>query len=390
MKRKKVLAITGIRSEYDILYPIINRLRRDRNFEVKVVACGAHLSDWHGLTLKKIKEDGFIIADKIDYLLMTNRKTQRAKGMGILTYALTQTVDRENPDFLLVIGDREEAIATAVVGNYLDVLVAHVGGGDPAFSNADDPMRFAVSKLAHIHFTMAKPYANNLVKVGEEKFRVFFTGNPSYENIKNIPSISLAKISKFLNFDITNTPYITIIKHPLSSQKEESAHQMKVTLQAVKEFCQANGVKAVGIYPNTDPGAADIVKAIETYRNDPHVRFHKTLPREIFVNLMRNASALIGNSSMGILEAPFYRLPAVNVGNRQKGRLNAGNVEFVGYNIPVIKKALSKACFDKKYRQKVRGLTNPYGDANAAEKIRKILSGINFNDQKWYIKRSLC
>jgi len=126
--RRKVLAITGIRSEYDILYPVIKCLR-DAGFEVKLVVSGAHLSPWHGETVRKIEEDGFEIADKIDTLFMTNRTTQRVKGVGILTYALSQTVEREKPDFLLVVGDREESIATALVGNYMNILTAHIGGG---------------------------------------------------------------------------------------------------------------------------------------------------------------------------------------------------------------------------------------------------------------------
>ena len=126
--KRKILAITGIRSEYDILYPVIDVLRKDSNFEVKIVVCGAHLTDWHGFTLKQIEKDGFKIADKINYLSMTDKKTQRAEGTGILTQALSRTVERENPDFILVVGDREESIAAAIVGNYMNVLVAHIGG----------------------------------------------------------------------------------------------------------------------------------------------------------------------------------------------------------------------------------------------------------------------
>jgi GDP/UDP-N,N'-diacetylbacillosamine 2-epimerase (hydrolysing) len=386
---RKILAITGIRSEYDILYPVINALRNSGKFNVKIVVSGAHLSDWHGNTVKKIEEDGFEIADKIDCLLMTNRKTQRAKGTGILIQALAQTVERECPDFLLVVGDREEAIATAIIGNYMDVLIAHIGGGDSVYGNADDPIRFAASKLAHIHFVTAKPYAENLKRIGEEDFRIFFTGNPAYANIANTPRITLEDISQFLDFDISNSRYVVLLKHPLSSEKESTYEQMKITLQATEEFAEKNNIKVAGIYPNTDPGSYDILNAIEELKSDK-IKFFKTLPRNIFINLMRNTMALIGNSSMGILEAPFYNLPVVNVGNRQKGRLNAGNVEFVGYDIELIKKSLHKACFDVDYRKYIAGLENPYGDEKAPEKIKDILLSINLNDFKWYVKRKLC
>lgn len=389
MKTKKVLAITGIRSEYDILYPVIDALRNSENFNVKIVVSGAHLSDWHGNTIKKIEEDGFEIADKIDSLLMTNRKTQRAKGTGILIQALAQTVERECTDFLLVVGDREEAIATAIIGNYMDVLIAHVGGGDPVYGNADDPIRFATSKLAHIHFVIAKPYAENLKRIGEEDFRIFFTGNPAYANIVNTERISLEDMSQFLDFDISDGRYVVLLKHPLSSEEDSTYQQMKITLQASQEFAEENNVKVVGIYPNTDPGSYDILNAIEQIESDK-IKFFKTLPRNIFINLMRNTMALIGNSSMGILEAPFYKLPVVNVGNRQKGRLNAGNVEFVDHDVKAIKNSLHKACFDEEYRKHIDDLENPYGDEKAPERIKDILLSIDLNDSKWYVKKKLC
>ncbi len=387
--KKKILAITGIRSEYDILYPVIDILRKDSNFEVKVVACGAHLTDWHGVTLKQIEKDGFRIADKINYLLMTGRKTQRPEGVGILTQALSKTVEREKPDFILVVGDREESIAAAIVGNYMNVLVVHIGGGDPVYGNADDPMRFAVSKLAHLHFTFAKEYAENLLKTGEERFRVFCAGNPALERIKNTPYIPIKRISKIINFDVSNKRFLILIKHPLSSEKEGVYSQMKVTLDSLLEFCEAEKIKVIGIYPNTDPGALDILKVIKEFDKFKSIKFFKTLPQEIFVNLLRNALALAGNSSMGILEAPFYNLPVVNIGNRQKGRLNAGNVEFVNYDKKSIKKALLRACFDKRYRDYVKKLKNPYGDTYASRRIKNKLSSIDTNEKKWYVKKNL-
>lgn len=387
---KKILAVTGIRSEYDILYPVLKELNNHPNFELKVVVTGAHLSNWHGLTINKIKEDGFKISDQIDYLLMTNRKTQRSKGVGLLIEGLTQTVDRENPDFLIFVGDREESIATCIVGNYMDVLVAHIGGGDPVYGNADDPIRLACSKIAHIHFATAQPYADNILNnLGEEDFRVCFSGNPALSNILNTPILSTKELSHHLNLDISKGNYIVVLKHPLSSEVTSAYSQMKITMEAIKEFSANKQMKVIGIYPNTDPGSYDIIKAIDEITNE-NIKFYKTLSRDIFVNVMRNAKCLIGNSSMGILEAPLYKLPVVNVGNRQKGRLNAGNVEFVDYNNNQIISALDKACFDQTYIEIIASLENPYGDGLAHKKIVNFLDTINLNDNKWYTKKKLC
>lgn len=385
----RILAVTGIRSEYDILRPVIRLLKDDKRFEVGVVVSGAHLTQWHGHTVEEIKKDGFKIVDKVQNLLMDNINVQRAKGTGLLICGLAQAVERYKPYILLVVGDREESIAAAVVGNYMNILVAHIGGGDAVYGNNDDPVRFAVSKLAHIHFVFSNISANNLIKVGEEKFRIHNVGNPALDNIRLTPCISLDKISKFIGFNLQNNRFIVLIQHPLSSEHKDTGRQMEITLEGIQEFYKKTGYSTICIYPNTDPGALDILKIMNKYKSRPFIRFYKTLPREIFVNMMKNAGALIGNSSMGLLEAPFYKLPVVNVGNRQKGRLNAGNVEFVDYKTALIKKALFKACLNMCYRKKVQSLKNPFGDGYTAKKIKKVLFSLNRTNKDWYIKRGV-
>lgn len=388
--KKKILAVTGIRSEYDILYPVLKRLHESNEFEVVLAVSSAHLSEWHNFTLKKIEEDGFNIVDKLDCLFMTNRNVQRSKGVGILTYALSQTVEREKPDFLFVVGDREESIATAIVGNYMNIITAHLGGGDPVFGNADDPMRMAVSKLAHVHFTTAKIYSDNLKNMKEDDFRVIFSGNPSLENIKNVPQKSIHEISKFLSFDISNGNYIVLVKHPLSSEELDSYEQMKVTLEALEEFCSRTNFKVVASFPNTDPGSYDILRAIKEYENKEFIKFFNTIPREYFVNLMRRAKTLIGNSSMGILEAPFYKLPVINVGSRQQGRLNAGNVKFVKHNKKSIIEHLEESCLSSTYRMKINQISCPFDNGSASDIIYETLLKIDPKDKKWLIKINLC
>ena len=385
----KVIATTGIRSEYYILYPVIKKLA-SRGHKVKLILSGAHLSDWHGSILKKIENDGFEIVDKIDSLFNTDRKTQRIKGIGSLVTGIAQCVEREKPDLLLYVGDREEGIATALVGNYMEILFAHLSGGDSVWGNADDPIRFAISKLAHIHFPFAMQYADNLRKIGEENFRIFHSGNPSLDNIKNTEKISINELSKKLKVNVIKNRYLVLIKHPLSSEQGDANEQMKITLESLNLFCNEYNFKVIGIYPNTDPGSFGILDGIKAYEANKHFHFYKNLPQLDFVNLMRNATALIGNSSMGILEAPFYKLPVINVGRRQSGRLNAGNVEFVDYKEDLIFKSLEKACFDDEYRKKVSELNNPYGNGNAANKIADIIESINFEDRKWYVKQKLC
>lgn len=383
---KKILAVTGIRSEYDILYPVIRKLADHDDYDLSVVVSGAHLSSEHGQTWKQIVSDGFKIADAIDSLISTQRETQRPKAISALVAGLSQTVERVNPDLLLVVGDREESIATAIVGNYMNVLVGHIGGGDPVWGNADDPIRMAVSKLSHLHFTTAKPYSENLQNIGEDAWRIHFCGTPGLDNIKNEPELPVSELSTFVGSELTD--YGVVIFHPMSSELKSTEKQINALMEALQKISEQNKFKFVCIEPNSDPGAYQIRNAYKKSGGDRIIPVN-TLPRSIFVNLMRNARVLIGNSSMGLLEAPMYQLPVVNVGNRQQGRLNAGNVKFVEPVCNKIEQAIHAACFDQKYRDAVAALDNPYGDGNSASIIEGVIGRIDLDDEKWRTKQTL-
>jgi len=389
MKKKKIiLAITGIRSDYDILFPVLDESRRNGH-KVFIVVSGAHLSEQFGSTVNNIIEDGFEIADQIDSLFSTDRNTQRSKGVGALITGLTQTVERLKPDIMVYVGDREEGIAAAIVANYSETLLLHICGGDPVWGNSDDPVRFAISKLAHVHCVTHPEHVNNLINIGEEEFRIFHTGNPSYVNIDNIPRLSLDEVFSTLKISSSCKNYIVFIQHPLSSEYKETEQQIKTSLIALEKFCIKNNFLAISIAANSDPGSEVIRNSISAYEDKEWFYTFESLDRKIFINLIRNAKALIGNSSMGILEAPHYRLPVVNVGNRQMGRLNAGNVVFVEHDIDKINIELEKACLDKSYRKKIVNINNPYGDGSAAKKIVDVIEGIDISNRDWFIKRKL-
>tara|TARA_B100000315_G_C14561211_1_gene580682 strand:- start:1658 stop:2251 length:594 start_codon:yes stop_codon:yes gene_type:complete len=188
---------------------------------------------------------------------------------------------------------------------------------------------------------------------------------------------------------ITSKKYVVLIKHPLSSEVDDAGVQMETALKSLHQFCQKHSFQVISIPPNSDPGSYEMKRVIEKYSDSEWLVKAETLPRLQCVNLMRNASALVGNSSMGILEAPHYRLPVVNIGNRQQGRLNAGNVEFVPYDIDVITAALEKAALDEKYRKMIKNLENPYGDSSAPIKVREAIESVDLKDKKWYTKKKL-
>lgn len=374
---KKVLAVTGIRSEYFILQPILEELVK-RDIELKLVVTGTHLSPLYGSTYKLIEKDGYSII-KLETLLSSDSLQGRSKSLGIQIMGLTDIVYIEKPDWLIVLGDREESISTSVVGTYSNVPVAHICGGDRVVGNIDDSVRHAVTKLAHLHFPTTIENGNRILKMGEEPWRVHVAGNPALDSIRKQSDLSYDYINDKLCTNLSHDrPFILLIKHPLSSEISEAGEQMKVTLEVVSEL----KYDTIITYPNSDAGGFEMIKVIKEFEKEcTFIKAFETLPRDIFVNLQKKAALLLGNSSCGLLEAPFLKLPVVNVGNRQKQRQHSENIIFVSHNKEQIKKAINKCLFDKDFINKCKSCNNPYGDGFSGERIAKIISETKINDK---------
>jgi GDP/UDP-N,N'-diacetylbacillosamine 2-epimerase (hydrolysing) len=378
VSKRRILGVTGIRSEYDILSSVFGAIRAHRALGLELIVTGAHLSPDYGETVGEIRKDGFRVVEEIESLISGDHDSSRVKGLAIQLQGLVQAVARIRPDVLLVLGDREEAMSTALVGNYLNIPVAHIAGGDRVVGNADDQVRHAVTKLAHLHFATNAQSARRILRMGEQRFRVFNVGNPGLDRLRTTPKLTAAELSRRIGFPLgEGEPFILLIQHPLSSEIDRAGSQMRLTLDAVATL----GVKTILTYPNSDPGSQDMIRAIESRRELTILHAVKSMPRLEFVNLMRRASCLLGNSSAGLLEAPLLKLPAVNVGNRQKGRLHAGNVRFVPHDAGAITRAARRAVFDSGYRAKVRGCRNPYGDGRSSGRIARVLATIPLNDR---------
>lgn len=378
MKTKKlVLGVTGIRSEYDIMSSVFRAISSHPDLDLQLVVTGAHLSDSYGHTIDEIHRDGFLVVDEIESLLNGDQSSCRVKGLAIQLQGLVQSVARVRPDILLVLGDREEAMTTALVGAYMNIPVAHLCGGDRVIGNVDDQVRHAVTKLAHMHFVTNSESAERIIRLGEQSFRIFDVGNPGLDRLLEVPVINAAELSGLLGFKIVDDePFVMLIQHVISTEVDQAYEQMKVSLDAVKEL----GIKTILSYPNSDAGGQQMIRAIHEYDSMPFLYAAKHIPRLQFVNLMRRASCLLGNSSAGILEAPLLKLPVINVGNRQRGRLHAENVQFIQHDKGQIIAALRKAIYDPAYRNSVATCSNPYGDGNSSNRIADILATIPIDD----------
>jgi GDP/UDP-N,N'-diacetylbacillosamine 2-epimerase (hydrolysing) len=241
----------------------------------------------------------------------------------------------------------------------------------------DDQVRHAVTKLSHLHFATNKESYDRIIRLGEQPFRVYDTGNPGLDRLIREPHLTAAQLTARLSFEILeDEPMLLVIQHVISTESDQAYRQMKTTLEAIQEL----GIKTVLSYPNSDAGGQQLIRAIREYEALPFIYTAKNIPRPEFVNLMRRAGCMLGNSSAGILEAPLLKLPVVNVGNRQKGRLHAENVQFVPHDVAAIKAAVTKALFNQEYRFQVQQCTNPYGDGNSSRRIAEILATCILDD----------
>ncbi len=381
-RKRKILAVTGARSEYDILFPVLEKLNVDPDFQLEILVTGAHLSERYGMTVKNIESDGFNIAERVENLIDDDRRIGRIISLGNQIVPFAKAFDRIRPDVIMVVGDREEAISVSLTAAYLDIPVAHIAGGDIAKDgNIDNSVRYATSKFSHIHFTILEQHRETLLKLGEDDWRIFTVGNPALDRFLATPLLSRKELSTNLNFDIVNDKYLVLIQHPIITDVENEGKNIRETLDAIVE----SGYKCLINYPNSDAGNFAIIQAYEEYtKNHKQLFVFKNLDRLNYINVLRNASCLLGNSSSGIIEAPSLGLPVVNIGARQRGRAHANNVVFVDNKKDQILDGIKRSVTDQDYIKSVKTIKNPYGDGNSASKIVEVLRTIALDDRLIY------
>lgn len=370
MRKRLVLAITAIRSEYYLQRPILHSIMNHPELELGLIVTGAHLSPIHGHTIRDIEADGFPIVDRIESLLHSDRDAARLKGAATQLQILSHIIDSRRPDWLFLPGDREEAITLGMCGAYLGLAMAHYGAGDRVVGNVDDMIRHSVSRLAHLLLTTNEDARQRLIRSGEEAWRVSNVGHAGLDRMRDTPILSLAELAAALNVKSIEKPYAVVIQHPLSSEWLDSGAHMTETMEALKQL----GLQTFVSYPNSDPGSNQIIQVIEGYRAENRVHIFKNVPDVPFINLLRNATVLVGNSSLGLLEAPFLKLPVVNAGNRQTARHHSENVFFVPADRDAIKTQIKDIMENDVTREAVRNCGNPFGDGHTGERVAELLA----------------
>lgn len=370
MNKRKIAVITGTRATYGYSKRLMKLMEKSKKLELKLIVTGMHLLKEYGLSVNEIIRDGLPITARVDMAVGGDTGSAWAKSLGVEIEGIAQVFSMVKPDLVLVSGDRGEMLAATLAAVYMNLPVAHLQSGDVS-GHIDGSARHAITKLCHIHFPASDDSARRVEKLGEEKWRIHNVGAPQLDEVVQGAKLSKSELEKKLDIDLA-TPTLLVIQHPVLIEIAEARAQMIETMEAVK----ALGYQTLVIYPNVDAGGEEIIKVIKEYEKLPFVHSFRNIDRLVFLSLLQHVSVLIGNSSCGILEAPSFRLPAINIGDRQRGRMRACNVIDVKPDGQQIIKAVNKAMTDKKFRESLSKCVNPYGDGHSSERIVKILEEV--------------
>ena len=364
--KRTILVLTGSRGEWGYLRPVLRNIEADSRLKYSLIVTNMHLLPEFGSSLREIVRDGFHVEQKIFMALDGYTSGSMSKSLGIFLSSLADTIERVQPDIILLAGDRGEQLMAAMAGAHCNIPVAHIQAGEVS-GNIDGMTRHAIARFAHIHFAANKDAEDRLVRTGEEKFRVFRVGAPQLDELLGSDHEPIKEVVERLNFD-PSKPIVLMLQHPVTEQVRYVAQQIGTTLSALAELRH----QTIIIYPNNDAGSTVIRQEIDSFRG-PWLRVERNVSRRFYAGLLRAASVIVGNSSSGILEAPSFELPCVNIGRRQQGRLQAKNVINVGHDKSEIVQAVGTVLMPE-FRRSLAGLKNPYGDGHASERIVDILA----------------
>lgn len=372
----KIAVFTGTRAEFGLLQWILADLQADPRFELQLVVTGTHLVDAFGATESDIVAQGLPIAWRCDMLLASDSATATGKSMGLGLVGYADALAHLKPDYVLILGDRFEMLSAAIAAFVARVPIAHLHGGEVTTGALDDGFRHAITKLAHLHFAAAEPYRKRIIQLGEAPERVFTVGAPGLEHLRRTPLPSRAELGRELGFGLPEKgvrPVLLVTFHPETASAVQSQTQFEELRAGLESLPDALVIFTLA---NADPGGRAINQAIEQLcRGDDDARFHAfaSLGQHRYLALLREADAVVGNSSSGIIEAPAFGTPTVNIGDRQAGRLRAASIIDCPARRDAIAKAIQQAICPSFFAAR-RGAPLPYGDGNCSARILNVLA----------------
>lgn len=372
MKKKIIAIFTTTRAEFGILLPFIRKIQTDEDFDYKLFVGGSHLASEYGLTFNEIQKSDLIISDFFDYLLNDDSKTSLTRSMGIALFELSEIFSKHYFDYVCLLGDRYELITIALSSILFNKPIIHISGGESTEGVIDEQVRHMLTKAAHIHFTYTDEYAENIIKMGEESWRVFNTGALGVDNLVKYPCVSKLQLFSELGLDV-NKKTILLTYHPTNFDFSSTPlQQIKNIFESLKDY----DLQIVVTSPNAEENRQIICDYIhEEIKKNQLYHFYASLGEFNYNNLVSYCSFVIGNSSSGITYTPYFKVPTINIGSRQKGRIRHISIIDVDFNIKKIKKAIDMA-LSEKFLKKIESMKYKFGGGDAAKLMLDAIKNI--------------
>lgn len=381
MSRRRICVVTGTRAEYGLLYWLMKEILADPDLELQIIVTGMHLSPEFGLTYNLIEEDGFIIDAKVEMLLSSDTPVGIAKSIGLGVIGFAEAVDRLKPDLLVLLGDRFEILAAAQAALVARIPIAHIAGGDVTEGAFDEAIRHSITKMSHLHFVTNEMSARRVRQLGESMDSVFTVGSPGLDHIWRLPLLDREELENSLGFRFM-AKNLLITFHPVTLDQCGPAPHFRELLTALETVGPEVGL--LFTMPNADPCSREIMRMIDDFAASHHnAKAFASLGQLRYLSAIAHVDAVVGNSSSGLYEAPSFKKPAVNIGDRQKGRLQAGSVINCAPEAAAI-----KAAIDRAFTMDCSEVVNPYGDGESSHRIVSILK--KTSDFSSLLKKRFC
>lgn len=373
---RKVCVVTGTRAEYGLLSGLMNALQDSADFELQIIASSMHLSPEFGLTYKDIESDGFYIDAKVEMLLSGDSSVATCKSMGLGLISFSDAYQLLLPDIVIILGDRFEALVAAQAAMILKIPIAHLHGGEVTEGAVDESIRHAITKMSNIHFVATAEFRQRIIQMGELPERVIISGAPGIDNIKRITEVDKSAIEKNIGFELGETNFL-VTYHPVTLASAAVDNSLDNLFAVLDSYPEA---KIIITFPNADAEGRGIIKQLKAYSsaNKGRVLLVESLGFTNYLRVLPHMDCVIGNSSSGLLEVPSFRVPTVNIGDRQKGRLRAESVIDCGTSAESIHAAIERALSDL-YKKSIKHVKNPYGEGNAINIIVETLMNTDFS-----------
>ncbi len=373
--------VTTSRADFGIYRAVLRRVVAHPDLELYLIVGGSHLVRNAGLTVEEIESEGFEIGDRVETHMASDSPGGVSVSMGAATIGFAHSFERSRPDILVVLGDRFEMHAAAVAALPFVIPMAHIHGGEATEGLIDEAIRHSITKMSHLHFVSNVEARRRVIQLGEEPWRVHVSGAPGLDRFVSFKQLTSRELESVLGIEL-NQPPVLVTMHPETLDYSRTANQAEELLAALSVV---DG-PIVFSSPNADTSGGVIANSIRNYVNGkPGAVVITSLGDDVYVSLLQQARAMVGNSSSGIIEAASFQLPVVDIGERQSGRLRGQNVLHAAFDRNSIREALRRA-LDPAFRKSLRGVTNPYGDGKASDRIVTILADVHL-DQDLVIKR---